>query len=163
MIDKNKTQQKGFTLVEVIIASAIITILMFALMQAAQKGIVLSSQALEKTKASFLAEEGVEAVKSIRDNDWNTIANLSLNTNYYLSFNSNTKKWELNNTNNIIDSQFTRSIVFNSVNRDSNDDIVSSGGSLDGLTKKVTVEVSWSSYGVSNNKNLSFYVANIFD
>jgi len=92
MINLNKNKKKllsGFTIIEVLVACAIISISMFALMQTAQKGIQLSGVALKKSQASFLLEEGAEAVKSIRDNNWTTISNLSLSpTQYHLFFNN---------------------------------------------------------------------------
>lgn len=153
----------GFTLIEVIIACSIISMSMFALMDTAQKGINLSGVALEKSQASLLLEEGVEAVKSIRDDNWTTISNLTLNTPYYLFFNINTKKWELNNSISDIDGIFTRTVTISSVERDSNDDIVESGGTLDTRTKKISVDVSWVSRGANLSKNLSFYISDIFN
>ena len=170
---KNRKLISGFTIIEVLIACSIITISMFALMQTAQKGISLSEYALTKSQASLLLEEGAEAVKSIRDNNWTTIDNISLDTPYYLFFNTSTKVWELNNTTTTslsgsiptypIDGIFRRTVTISSVGRDSNDNIVSSGGTLDPRTKKVVVTVMWSSSGISNTKSLSFYIADIFN
>ena len=163
----------GFTIIEVLVACSIITISMFALMQTAQKGIILSEYALKKSQASLLLEEGAEAVKSIRDNNWTTINNLTLNTQYYLFFNTTTKLWSLDNTTTTtlagsiptypIDGIFRRTVVFYPVSRDVNDDIVSSGGTIDTRTKKVVVTTTWTTGGVSNIKSLSFYIADIFN
>ena len=122
----NTIKQNGFTLVEIVIACSIISVLIFGLMKATERGIVMSNFTLNKSQANFLIEEGAESVKSIRDDDWANISGLTINTPYYLSFNSITNKWELTTTPNKVDS-FTRSIVFNSVSRDSNDDIVNTG------------------------------------
>ncbi len=153
----------GFTLVEVLIACSIISVSTLSLMHGAQRGITLSSDALSKSQASFLLEEGAEAVKSIRDDSFITISNLSNNTPYYLFFNTTTSKWELVNSNSLIDDIFERSIIFSPVERNSDDDIVASGGTEDSRTKKVTVNVYWNSSGRQMSKSLSFYLADIFN
>ena len=175
MINSNK-KSLGFTLVEVLVACSIITISMFALMETAQKGIRLSNYALNKAQASLLLEEGAEAVKSIRDNDdknWAVINGLNLETPYYLFFNTTTKLWVLNNTTTTslaghipsypLDGVFRRTVTISSVGRDANDDILSSGGTIDPRTKKVVVTVTWPLPGVLNSKSLSFYITDIFN
>lgn len=135
-------------------------------MSAATKGIQLSNQALRQTQASFLLEEGAEAVKSIRDASWATISGLTLGTNYYMTFNTGTNTWSLGTTPlGTIDGLFTRTVVLSGVSRDSNDDIVTSGGTYDDArTKKVTVSVSWPlSDASTSSKDLSFYISDIFN
>jgi len=156
---KKKNLVSGFTIVEVLIACVIITTTTIALMSATSKGIELSNRALRQGQASMLMEEGVEAVKSIRDTNWITISNLTLDTNYYLSFSS---AWILGITPVVqIDEIFTRKVVFSAVNRDSNDDIAVSG-TLDTGIKRVNVIVEWSTPSGINSKSITFYLANIF-
>ncbi|MFA6386716.1 MAG: prepilin-type N-terminal cleavage/methylation domain-containing protein [Candidatus Paceibacterota bacterium] len=171
MINKNK-KILGFTLVEVLVACSIISLSMFALMQTAENGIRLSNEALTKSQASLLLEEGAESVKLIRDSSWTTIANLNLNTPYHLFFNTTTKVWELNaSTTNLsgcipsypIDGVFNRTVTFSSVGRDANDEILASGGTIDTGTKKVIIVVTWNSQKVLISKSLSFYISNIFN
>ncbi len=162
-IFKKNNKNTGFTLVEVIIACSIISLVTIALMSSASKGIELSGRALRQTQASMVLEEGVEAVKSIRDNSWTTISNLNLDTNYYLTFNTNTNTWSLGITAvTPVDSIFTRTVVFSAVNRDANDDIASSG-TLDTGIKKVNVTVSWQTKTGTNSKNITFYLTNLFN
>ena len=164
IIDK-KSKSRGFSLIEVLIACAIISTSTFALMSAAAKGNQLSVKAVRQTQASFLLEEGAEAVKSIRDADWNTISGLTVGATYYLTFNTGTNLWSLGTTPvSTIDSTFTRTVVLSAVNRDASDDIVTSGGTLDTRTKKVTVNVSWTtSGGETSSKDLIFYLSDIFN
>lgn len=174
MINKNKKKLRaGFTLIEVLVACSIISLSMFALMQTAENGIRLSNEALSKSQASLLLEEGAESVKSIRDNSWTTIANLNLNTPYHIFFNTTTKVWVLDtSTTNLsgsipsypIDNVFDRIITFYSIGRDATSgDIVAEGGNPDLGTKKVTITVTWNSRKVVNSKSLSFYISNIFN
>jgi Tfp pilus assembly protein PilV len=158
----SQKKSRGFTLVEVMFACAIITISIFALMTAASKGIELSNLSLRQTQASMLLEEGAEAVKSIRDADWTSISGLTLDTNYYLSYNTTTNVWSLSQTADTIDSFFTRTVVVSSVNRDINDDITTNGGITDSNTKKVTITITWNAPSGEASKTLVFYIANIF-
>lgn len=175
--NKNITRKlvSGFTIIEVLVACSIISISMFALMQTASKGLRLSIYALNKSQASLLLEEGAEAVKSIRDNNWATINGLSLNTPHYLFFNTSTKLWTLDSANTVslsghiptypIDGVFRRTVVVEPVCRDSNDDILDSCGILtpDLRTKKINVNVTWSLFGVLETKSLSLYISDIFN
>lgn len=151
-------------MLEVLIACAIISVTTFALISASVQGIQLSDRALKQTQASILLEEGAEVVKIIRDNSWTTISNLTLETNYYLTFNTGSNTWSLGTTpTSAIDSTFTRTVVFSSVGRDGSDDIILSGGTIDPRTKKVTVTVSWLQSGNTASKVLSFYISDIFN
>ncbi len=152
----------GFTIIEILIACAIISASSFAIVSAVHKGIQVSNQALRQVQAGLILEEGAEAVKTIRDNSWATISSLSLNTTYYLSFNTSTNLWSLTTTApSAIDGIFTRTVVFSEVLRDSNDDIASSG-TTDTRTKKVTVSVSFGLSSGTTTKDIIFYIADIF-
>jgi Tfp pilus assembly protein PilV len=157
--------KRGFMLAEVVIASAIITVVTFAIVSAAQKGIILSQRALHETQAGYLLEEGAEATKSIRDSSWTTISNLTPGAIYYLSYSTGASSpagWSLTTTNpGVLDSRFTRTVVFSDVSRDSNEDIAPSG-TVDTHTKKVLVTVSWPYSGVIISKTLTFYIVDIF-
>ena len=61
---------KGFTLIEVIVAVAIISLVLVSVMSAVS--LSLSSAAKNKNDliAASLAQEGLEIVRSIRDRDW---------------------------------------------------------------------------------------------
>lgn len=160
-MNKFYKKNRGFSLVEVLIACMIISTTSIALMSASSKGIELSNKALRQAQASGLTEEGVEAVRSIRDNDWNIISGLNVDTDYYLSFNTNSNTWSLSTTPvGLVDDRFTRKVVFSDVYRDSNDDIASSG-TLDTNIRRVKVVVSWNDQ--NNTKDITFYLADIFN
>ena len=160
---KNK-KNFGFTIMEVIIACSIITICMFTLMQTASMGIAMSHQSLSKLQAGLLLEEGSEAVKSIRDENWNNISGLSLNTPYYLNYNTTVPNaWSLGLTPSVIDSTFTRTVRIFAVNRDTNDNIVNSGGVLDPHSKKIIINVDWQTRNGIKSNNLTFYIFDIFN
>lgn len=151
--------QKGSLMIEAIVAISIVTIIILGSMTVAQKSLQISQRSLTHTQANFLLEEGAEAVRIIRDDNWNNISNLALNADFYLVFNSGT--WSLNSTPNTID-QFTRKVQLASVYRDASTGSISSGGNLDSGAKLITITVSWHESGILISKNLQFYLMDIF-
>lgn len=149
--------QRGFFLIEVIVASSIITVVLILLVGSIQNTVEVSQRALERTQASFLLEEGAEATKAIRDTSWNSISTLNPGTSYYLSYNGTA--WVFTTTPNTID-RFTRTVVISNVSRDSADDI-SASGTNDADTKLVTVTVSWTASTGVQTRALALYITNI--
>lgn len=156
-----KFKNSGFSVIEVLIACLIISMVSLSLISATTKGISLSNRALRQIQANMLMEEGVEAVKSVRDASWSNISGLTQENNY-LSFSSNT--WNLSNANQVevVDGIFTRTIKLSSVNRDTNDNIAPTG-TIDARTRKVSVVVSWNSSGTTISKEINFYINDIFN
>lgn len=156
---KKKLTNKGFMMVEILVAASIISVSILTAMAVAHKSIYVSRQSLHASQASYLLEEGAEVVKILRDNSWNNITALTVNTNYYPTFSS--PNWSLSATPNAV-GIFTRTVTVANVKRDDNTKDISSVGSDDAGTKLVTVTVSWSEGGVVVNKTLSFYLLDIF-
>lgn len=152
-------------MVEVLVATSIITASILAAMAVAQKSVSVSFEAFHISQAGFLLEEGAEAVRVARDDAWSNISSLTPGTNYYPTFSGST--WTLSSTPNTV-GIFTRTVTLANVNRDTSintstsKDIVSSGGTLDPGTKLFTVTVSWPEGGVTIIKTLQFYITNIF-
>ncbi len=156
--------ERGFSLVEILVGSAIISTSLLAIIVVGGRSVVLSNRALHTYQASTLLEEGAESVRLVRDGAWSNISSLTAGTTYYPAFNSSTNTWTLSTTSSDgTVGQFTRSVVLSTVNRDSTTkDIVSSGGSSDTGTRLATVTVSWTESGVSVSKVLQFYISDIF-
>ncbi len=146
-------------MVEVVIVASIITVSMLAAMAVAQKSIFVSRQAVHVAEASFLLEEGAEAVRILRDNAWSNISNLTAGSLYYPLFFGGT--WTLSSTPNTVGS-FTRTVSIANVNRDDSTDDISASGTDDPGTKLVTITVSWNETGTAVSKTLSFYILDIF-
>lgn len=66
-IKNNNFRENGFTLVETLIAIGIFSISVVALMGALSSGISNTGYAKQKLIASYLAQEGIERVRNIRD------------------------------------------------------------------------------------------------
>ena len=78
-------KNKGSLLIEVLVASAIISTSVVASLGVLGTMAKLQYRNTARIQASFLAEEGIEAVKTLRNASWNTnIKNLTLGTRYYL-------------------------------------------------------------------------------
>ena len=150
----------GIGLIEAVAGVSIISIFIFSLMLASQLSQKIVGESVRNTQASFLLEEGVDAVKIIRDTSWSSgIGNLAVGTNYYFSYNGTT--WISASNNVYVDGIFERKFVLNNVYRDASDDIAASG-TLDGGTKKATVSVSWRGRTGTTTKSASFYLTDLF-
>jgi len=145
--------------VETIVAVAIITVAIIIAMEVAQKSVSLSRRAFHVGQATFLLEEGGEAVRIVRDNAWASIGALSTATAYYPTFSGGT--WTLSTTPNTV-GIFTRTVTIQNVNRDGVSGDINQSGTNDEDTKLVTVTISWNEAGVVVTKTVQFYIMNIF-
>jgi prepilin-type N-terminal cleavage/methylation domain-containing protein len=154
----HRTSQKGFSLIEVVVSASVLSVFIVSIVVVFQTLLVYSSTTIKHTQASFLAEEGLEAVKSMRDQDWDThIASLSSGTTYYLQYGS---VWTSTQTPQYVDS-FLRSFTIENVSRDGGGSIVDSGGTNDPNTKKVTATVEWFYKNATSTRTLSTYITNL--
>ena len=142
------------SLVEVIIASAIVLMLSLIFISVNLNYYKSSETSLKTVKATFLAEEGTEAVNFIKNQDWNNLG--TVGTNYYLVWINGV--WTATTTKNYIDQVYERKYYTENVNRDSNSDIILAGGTLDPNTRKLTVAVSWVDASGTTTKAISSYV-----
>lgn len=155
---------RGFSIIEVVIASAILGIVLFSLASVFLLASRLSREASNKIRANFLAEEGLEVMRFLRDQSWDqNIAPLLVGTSYYLTFATTTSAWDVLTTNpGLADGLFTRAIKVEEVRRDSNDDIVSSGGTVDPDSLKIISSISWGPEPV-NTITVETYLSDIFN
>ena len=151
----------GFALVEIVVASVIVAVSLFGLLATAQHFLQLSRETNRNVQANYLLKEGMEALRSMRDDNYSThIGVLAVGTTYYLYWNGSA--WQSTTTAQSV-GEFTRSFTTESVSRDTNDDIVTSGGSVDTHTKKLNVTVSWTNSGVgTTSRAASSYLTNYF-
>lgn len=159
---KKISKNRGLSLIEVLVASSILIIFFMALVGIYNTYLKISRTNIYSIKAGYLAEEGMEAIKSLRDISWNNnIAPLSVNSNLYLEWSGG--RWVSTSTNVFIDGTFERKINISEVNRDpSNGNIVTTGGVLDSGTRLVTVTVSWPYKNSTSTRVLSTYISNLY-
>jgi len=154
-------KKSGFSLVEVIVAVSIAIFSILAVWQTYTFFIKISLSNPSAFQASFLAEEGIEAVKFMRDSSWSAnIAPLSQGNYYTLIFNGTA--WEATTTPALIDNKFDRLVIVSDVYRDESGNI-SASGTLDPNTKKITVIVSWQKDASVTTREITTYVSNIFE
>lgn len=139
-------QQKGFFVLEVLLASALFVIFSAAAVGLVLQGFDANRTGNEETIANQYASEGIEAVRSIENQDY--IDLVSTASAGVARGPSNT--WIFSGTTNTLD-KYTRSIAITDVQRDGSGNIVASGGTNDPNTRKVTVTVSWNVSPTRNN------------
>jgi type II secretory pathway pseudopilin PulG len=147
----NNTTQ-GQLLIEILVAIALSSILLPALLT----GIVSSrsgkAQQGQRVQAVALMKESTEAVRSIREREWD---NFATNGTYHPSVTGS--EWTLTSGTDSV-SGFTRSIVISDVHRDTNGVIVASpSGTLDPSTKKIDIAIAWTTPH-SSSVNSTIYI-----
>lgn len=154
--------RNGFTLIEIVVGVAILVGVFISLGGIANYVVRLSSDANLRIRSAFLAIEGIEAVKAMRNQGWAAyVAPLTSGVDQYLLFSAD--RWLATTTPGTIDGIFTRTIRFENASRDGSDDIVMSGGTNDPNTKKVTVTVSWAGHGIQRRDIIATYITNLFN
>ncbi len=153
-------RNKGSGIVEVLIGLAIIAVGIFSIMRAFNYYLKFALSHRYDVQTALLLEEGIEAVKILRDAGWSAkIAPLSPGTTYGLAYFGGT--WTSTTTLKYIDSKFSRTFVLSNVYRDANDKIASSG-TLDSNTKKITISVAVRNILATSTKSISTYITNLF-
>jgi len=114
--------QKGFSTIEVLLASTILVLIVTAFMGAYIYGSESTALAGQRVRAVFLAEEGLEASRNIRDENF---SNLTDGTKG-LSISGN--QWTFSGSSDLTDSFYTRQITISTV---------------DSSRKQITSAVSW--------------------
>ncbi len=150
---------RGFGVVEVVIGSALISVALIGLIGVFQSSLLASREAGRKLTATFLAEEGMEAARLMRDRSWVNISGLSTTTTYYLTFTGGT--WATTTVSSQIFGTYYRTLRVSDVYRNGSQDI-SDSGTWDPRTKKITTDVSWQKRGATTTISLSSYLADIF-
>jgi len=145
----------AFSILEIILAMGL-----FAIIISGAVGVVIqafSSTRLgeEVTKATFLATEGLEAVRAIQERDFG-----SLVTGTY-GLDKASEIWKFSGTQDT-SGKYTRKIVISDVYRDGNGDIVEGGEFLDLYTKRAEALVTWNfAPGRANSVSLKTYFTNL--
>src|SRR3989344_2593258 len=113
----HNSNERGISVVEVVIAIAVVSTVFFAISQVSILALRASADRNTKAKALVIAQEGMEAARSIRDASWATnIANLNFGATYYITASSS--QWVFTQTNpGSIENKFTRTVVLDNVFR----------------------------------------------
>lgn len=151
-----KSSKKGFSAVEVILAAALFMIIATGAVIVVVQGLDSNRLGEEQTVATQYASEGIEATRSIQNQNFASLVN-SAGTGISRVGNV----WAFSESNNILSSKYTRVLTVSDVQRDGSGNIVTNGGILDPLTKKVTSTVTWNFTPTRNSSvALSTYLTN---
>lgn len=146
---------KGITLVEIMVAIFIISVALISILNIASVSVKILNNIRQTDRANLMAKEAQEAVRSFRDNsvwDIDGLGTLSFGVAYHpeLITLNGVSSWDLSlGSENI--ANFNRSIVIENVSRNpSSHDIDETYIVLnnDTETKKIIVSVSWSNKSV---------------
>lgn len=154
----NTSGNRGFSLVEVLVGSAILVLVLVAFTSSLSLFSQASENATNRAQALFLAQESIEVLRGLRDESWSShIAPQSPGTEYGLSFDGSS--WQIESSPQMVDG-FERSVVFEQVFRDSNDDIADSG-TEDAQARLITAEVTWNDG--ADSLTLETVLTNLFE
>lgn len=141
--------EKGFGLVETIVAVALFAIVATTGISTILGGFGANRLGDEETKATIIASEGIEGARSLFNQGWTTPF-LGTNCTGTCGLATASGTWGYSGTNNVL-GKFTRTVKVIQSNRDGSGNIVDSGGSADTDTYKVTSSVTWNFSPTRNN------------
>ncbi len=152
--------QKGFGMIEMIIGAAILSVSLLGISTFFQSALKTSSATQLSIKGDYLLEEGIEAVKLLRDAGYaNNLSMLSTSIPHYFVWNGSS--WATTTANVFIDGLFERSFTITNVTRDANDDIAA--GTNDPDTKLITVSVAWNAQNATTTRTIATYITDLFN
>jgi len=134
---RNITNQHGQSLLELLIAMTIFVMVVSSIMFLVLDAHTANRQGGERTKAALLTQEGMEATASIIRRGWRNLQNGTYGIDDSGGY------WDFQGAFDYLENKYTREIVVEPVYRDVSGDIVTSGGTLDFDTKKVTSTTNW--------------------
>lgn len=148
-----KTLKRGFGLLEFLIAMGLFTVVAVSGVTFVLSGYSMDRLAAEESDAMLFAQEGIEAVKSVKAKNWSSIA---IGT---YGVDSSSGEWVLVPGPDI-DGKYSRTITISAVYRDTNGNI-SPTGTLDSNVYKASVLVDWDFTNARNNEvALETYLTN---
>ena len=148
-------------LVEIIVGAAIVFVAILVINESYNTYVKYALTNQRNVDASYILEEGLEAMTLLRDKGWTAnISKLSTTTTYYLTFASSA--WSTTTTAQYVDGIFLRSISLLDVKRDASDHIASSG-TYDPNIKQITSTVAYWQGHATTTRSISTFIANIYN
>lgn len=138
----NKFSQKGISIVEIIIAISILSAVVAFIGYSITLYIDARDRMLSDTVSLYLIEEGYELARSIRDEDWNDLDTLTLDTEYGFDVDASSIGVDLNPE--IINGAYRRTFELRALYRDSDGDVVAStttGSAVDTEGREILITV----------------------
>ncbi len=151
---------RGMSIIEILVAIAISSLMLPALIFSFISSRQGKIQQGQRVDGAFLAKEAYEAVRIVKQRDWNEFA---VNGIYHPEISNNT--WSLTENPETTDNSFLRAIEISDAYRDENGNITQSGGNPDPSTKKVEITVSWTNPypgAITDTSYFSRYINNSY-
>lgn len=156
------TNSRGMSILEILIGCTIITIGILALINTYGVYVNYSLSHDQKVEATFLLEEGIEAVSLLRDQDWGDYIT-PLSTSATTSIAWNGSAWRATTTPERVDGIYLREIRMDQVKRTNGVIDTSGSGTVDTDSKLVTVYVSYRQGNATTTISMSKYLVNIYN
>lgn len=155
--------KRGISVIEILIASTIISLTVISISVAYGNFVYLSVQNTAKIQATLLLDEGVESIKTMRGERWSNIASTTASTTYYFAW--MTDRWRATTTPVVIDNTFYRTFTVSPVYRDSStfNILPDASGTLDTGTKKVDIIIVWNDRGATTTRSTTMYIFNLYE
>ena len=134
--NRNRNRNRGSSLLEVIMAIGLFAIITSNIVVLYLGAFSSNLHDKEKLEATAYLIEGTEALRSIKDFNFSNLTNGTYGLSKANGY------WELLGSSDI-NGQFTRAVTISDVRRDSNCDIVASGGTPDPNSKFANVQINW--------------------
>jgi len=150
-----KTQENGYSLIELLIAMAVFTIGTSVVVFLTFDANTVSRISTERTQAILLAQEGLEATRSIRDNDFSDV------TNGYHGLAIENGHWIFTDIPDTI-GKFTRTLSVINTTAGSGEGGISSGGIDEGSNDNGLIDVCVTAIDSNKNQNTGFGYADSF-
>ncbi len=157
---KHTRYSRGFGLVEALVGAAIISVSLLSLVSVSERLVRISSNTSMSTKAAYLLEEGVDAMRFIRDVNWDTFSSIATNTPHHLTFSNS--QWQTTSTSMLVDGIFLRTVTIYPIFRDPVGRIAATGGTVDQDSRRVRVKVEWNARGATTSIEAHSFLGKIF-
>ncbi|MEK7607762.1 MAG: hypothetical protein AAB484_02485 [Patescibacteria group bacterium] len=154
-----KEFKKGSTLIEIVVVTAILALVSLAFLGTFTALSQFHYKDMLIIKGELLAEEGIEALRFVKESGWNNLSSIPSGSKRYLSLAPSA--WSITTNPEVVDGEFFRYFRVYEVLRDASDDIVSSSGTIDPDTLLLDVSVDWNWRGSTTTANYKSYITNI--
>ena len=157
LMNNHKINQRGFTLVELVISLAIFVIVTGGIATLAIGSHMSFFEDSKRLQAEMRLTETWEALRAIRHHDWAAVTNGPHGLRYTGG------AWEFFGTSDSLDG-VTRQVTVADIQRDDSGNIVSSGGTVDSDSKSIHIVITWAPYaeGPSQSVTLDTYLHNYY-
>ena len=159
---RKTVHNQGLSIVEVLLGLSLFAIIFLFIYQTLTLFFLEHARVIEHTQAVYLAEAGQESLRYLRDEDWNTLADLTPGTTYYLSVSTTTIA--TSSSPELINNKYSRSFTLWPAYRNSDDDLVASttpGATADAGSVVSIVRVTWGADKVVQLESLLTNLQNI--